>query len=133
MNGRVVVLGVSGAGKTMLAKRLGPPYLDMNALLDGPRETLGARVDAAIAADTWAADASLEKYVGDRVLERADAIVWLDVPLRVALRRILSRSRCDGERPFGLLAGAVRAHFANRRRFPARLAPFEHVVRVRDA
>jgi adenylate kinase family enzyme len=128
---RVVVLGVSGAGKTTLAKRLGLPYLDMNALLEGPHESVAARVDDAIAAETWAADASLQKYVGDRVLERADLIIWLDLPLRIALRRTVLRSRRDRERPYGLVAGAVRSHFSNRKRFPARLEPFG-AVRLRS-
>jgi adenylate kinase family enzyme len=127
LSGRVVVLGVSCAGKTTLAKRLGLPYLDMNALLDGPRES----VDDAIALETWAADASLEKYLGDRVLERADTIVWLDLPLRIALRRLWHRSRRDGESPFGPAWGAVRSHVSNRRRFPRRLARFDRVVRLR--
>jgi adenylate kinase family enzyme len=129
VSSRVVVLGVSGAGKTTLAKRLGLPYLDMNRLLEGPLEG----VDDAIASKGWAADASLEKYVGDRVLERADTIVWLDLPLRVALRRLWRRSRRDGEeRPYGLIAGAVRAHFSNRRRFPERLERFGGVVHLRS-
>ncbi len=104
MTGRVVVLGVSGAGKTTLAKRVGPPYLDMNALLDGPCESVAARIDDAIASETWAADASVQKYVGDRVLESG----------------------------FGLAWGAIRSHYSNRRRFPDRLARFDRVVRLRS-
>jgi adenylate kinase family enzyme len=132
LTGRVVVLGVSGAGKTTLAKRVGPPYLDMNALLDGPCESVAARIDDAIASETWAADASLQKYVGDRVLEQADLIVWLDLPLRIGLRRLWRRSRRDGESAFGLAWGAIRSHYSNRRRFPDRLARFDRVVRLRS-
>jgi hypothetical protein len=105
----------------------------MSALLDGPPETLRTRAEDATAADAWAADASLQKYLGDRVLERADTIVWLDLPLTVALARLWRRSRRDGESAFGPIAGAVRAHFSNRRRFPQRLARFPNVVRLRSA
>jgi hypothetical protein len=52
--------------------------------------------------------------------------------LRIALCRIALRSWRDGQRPYGLIVGAVRAHFSNRRHFPARLEPFDPVVRLRS-
>jgi hypothetical protein len=81
----------------------------MNAMLDGPATSLRARVDAATAVRSWASDASLAKYLGDHVLERADCVVWLDLPLRIAVARLWRRSRREGERPFGATSGAVRS------------------------
>jgi adenylate kinase family enzyme len=132
----VVILGVSGSGKTTLAKRLAEalnvPYVDMNALLDGPADDLVARFDNTSETGGWVADASLQKHLGDHVLERAGTIVWLDLPLRIALLRQWRRSLRDRESPVGQSWGAIRAHLSNRRRFPRRLARFERVVRLRS-
>ena len=52
------------------------------------------RVQAAIAAapDGWIIDGSYAAKLGDLVLEQADTLVWLDLPLRVCLRRLWRRT-----------------------------------------
>lgn len=101
---RVNVKGISGSGKTTfareLARRLGVPYAELDALHHGPDWTeastdeLQARVRAFMAGapDGWVIDGNYEGKLGTLVLDAADAIVWLDVPLRVALRRLWRRT-----------------------------------------
>ena len=46
----------------------------------------------AAAPDGWVIDGSYRSKLGDLVLERADTLVWLDLPLRVSLRRLWRRT-----------------------------------------
>lgn len=80
---RVHVIGGGGSGKTTLARKLGsrtglPVFeLDTGAELD-PDEP------------RWISEGIYLYDVG-RVLDRADVIVWMDLPKRIALRRIVTR------------------------------------------
>jgi adenylate kinase family enzyme len=97
----VSVVGSSGSGKTTfaarLAARLGVPHIELDAINWGPNwtplstETFAARVRAATDGDGWVCDGN---YSGVRpiVLERADTVVWLDLPLRTCLARMLRRT-----------------------------------------
>ncbi|MEU3061464.1 adenylate kinase [Streptomyces subrutilus] len=98
---RVLVVGISGAGKSTMARalerRLGLPYHEMDALhFAGP----GWAVNPAFAADTrrlagaecWVFDSLGYPAVRDLLWERADTIVWLDHPRHVVMRRVLLRS-----------------------------------------
>jgi adenylate kinase family enzyme len=160
---RVVVQGTSGSGKTTfssaLSARLGVPHIELDALHHGPNwteataEELRDRVLAAIDdRDCWVVDGNYERKLGDLVLERADMLVWLDLPLHVCLarlwRRTAHRIHDDVELWNGnkeswrgvlwgrdsLFAWAVRAHVRRRRTFPAHLERFPRldVVRLRS-
>jgi adenylate kinase family enzyme len=101
---RVAVLGASATGKTTvsreLARRLRVPHVELDALhhdpgwQEAPAEVLQARVDVALAAapDGWVVDGNYHGKLGTSVLERADTVVFLDLPRRVALRRVLWRT-----------------------------------------
>jgi adenylate kinase family enzyme len=101
---RVSVVGLSGSGKTTtarrLAARLGVPSIELDALHHGQNwteasaEELRERVTAALAAapDGWVIDGGYGSKLGDLVLEQADTLVWLDIPLRVCLRRLWRRT-----------------------------------------
>ena len=101
---RVAVIGGSCTGKTTLSRelslRLGVPHVELDALhhdaswQEAPAEVLQARVDAALAAapDGWVVDGNYHGKLGTSVLERADTVVFLDLPHRVALRRVLART-----------------------------------------
>ncbi|HLY94583.1 MAG TPA: hypothetical protein VKP14_07030 [Gaiellaceae bacterium] len=101
---RVVVIGGSCAGKTTVARRLaeilGVPHIELDALHFGPNwseasaELLQDRVRAALdaAADGWVVDGNYFGKLGPLVLDRADTIVWLDVPFRTVCRRVLWRT-----------------------------------------
>jgi adenylate kinase family enzyme len=160
---RVNVKGISGSGKSTfsrkLAERLGVPYLELDAIHHGPNwteataEELQARVRefTAAAPDGWVIDGNYEDKLGDLVFGAADRIVWLDLPLRVSLRRLLRRTlrriRDDVELWSGnreswrgglwgresLVAWAVRSWFRHRRHWPRKFAGDPRVVRLRSA
>jgi adenylate kinase family enzyme len=98
---RVSVIGSSGSGKSTfaetLAGRLGVPLIQLDALNWGPNwtpvevETFRSRVREATAADAWVCDGNYSA-VRPIVLERADTVVWLDLPLRVCLWRVVRRT-----------------------------------------
>jgi len=98
---RIAVVGTSGSGKTTmargLAERLGVPHIELDALHWGPDwspadpETFRARVLAATAAERWVCDGNYSA-VRPIVLERADTVVWLDLPLRICLARVAART-----------------------------------------
>jgi adenylate kinase family enzyme len=97
-------MGGACVGKTTvsreLATRLGVPHIELDALHHDPgwqeasAEVLEARVRAAFdaAPDGWVADGNYRSKLGSLVLERADTVVHLDPPFRVAFRRALRRT-----------------------------------------
>jgi adenylate kinase family enzyme len=95
------VVGSSGSGKTTiaaaLAERLRVPHIELDAIHWGPNwsalddETFRDRVREATAADGWVCDGNYSA-VRPIVLERADTVVWLDLPLRTCLARMLRRA-----------------------------------------
>lgn len=159
---RVNVKGTSGSGKSTfaqeLARRLGVPYVELDALHHGPNwteatpEELRARVQATIdaAPDGWVIDGNYEHKLGETVLGQADTIVWLDLPLALKARRVLGRTRhrirddvelWSGNREEwrnvligrdGLFWWMVRSHFAHRRAWPQRFAGDPRFVRLRS-
>ena len=100
---RIVVRGTSGAGKTTftraLGARLGLPVVELDALNHGPNwqaapvEEFRARVASSLDDhDAWVVDGNYDRRLGSLVLDRADLIIWLDLPLRVKLRRLWFRT-----------------------------------------
>jgi adenylate kinase family enzyme len=161
---RVAVIGGSCTGKTTtsreLATRLGVPHIELDALhhdagwQEAPAEVLQARVDAAIAAapNGWVADGNYQGKLGVSVLERADTVVFLDLPYRTALRRVVWRtlSRAvtgkelwNGNRETfrnafsrqSIVWWVIRQHGSYRKKWPPRFEPLTHltVIRLRSA
>ncbi|WP_067481496.1 adenylate kinase [Actinomadura hibisca] len=97
---RVLVAGVSGAGKTTLATRLaaryGLPRYELDALHHGPgwepRPTFVTEVTAFSATGRWVTEDQYHGKLGDLLWERADTVVWLDLPRRTVMARVLRRS-----------------------------------------
>jgi adenylate kinase family enzyme len=102
----VNVKGISGSGKSTfsrkLAERLGVPYLEIDALNHiGPNWTeatprelqASVREFMAGAPDGWVIDGNYESKLDDLVVDAADQIVWLDLPLRVSMGRLWRRTR----------------------------------------
>jgi len=158
---RVNVLGVSGSGKTTvgrtLAERLDVPYVELDELHHGPdwteatTEELRARVAPTLTLPGWVIDGSYRHKLGTLVLEQADTVVWLDLPIRVWLPRLARRTfwrmltreelfngnrerlRNLFERP-NIFGWAWRRHFEYRRELAGWVAaqPNARLVRLRS-
>jgi adenylate kinase family enzyme len=55
------------------------------------REAFRTRVTEAVSAEGWVVDGNYSA-VGDLVWQRADTVVWLDLPRRVVVRRVAVRT-----------------------------------------
>jgi adenylate kinase family enzyme len=98
---RVSVVGNSGSGKTSLAvalaRAIGAPHLELDAVFHQPNwqpletELFQARVAEFIAADTWVVDGNYSK-VRYLIWQRADTVVWLDLPRYRVMRQLLART-----------------------------------------
>jgi adenylate kinase family enzyme len=160
---RISVIGGCCTGKTTtsraLAARLGVPHVELDALhhdagwQEAPADVLLARVEAALAAasDGWVADGNYHGKLGTYVLERADTVVFLDLPQRTAFRRVLWRTLSrvvtgkelwNGNREtlrnafsrHSIVLWVITNHRSHRTKWPERVAPFNHlhVVRLRS-
>jgi len=101
---RIAVVGVSGSGKTTVAKaiaaRTGIPYFSNNAIIHRPNWTQPteaeeiAGFEAATAGDAWVTDGNQNPgKAPDRVvIDKLDTLVWLDLPRRVVFPRLLWRT-----------------------------------------
>ena len=97
-----IVATASGCGKTTvgraLAAILGAPFVELDAIhwqagwteLDAAE--LRRRVEPLVEQDAWVVDGAYRGKLGDLVLERADTVVWLDLPRRVWLPRLVLRT-----------------------------------------
>jgi adenylate kinase family enzyme len=160
---RVNVKGTSGSGKTTfaqeLARRLDLPYIELDALhwrvpgwIEPTDEEFRASVREALDArpDGWVVDGNYDSKLGDLVLGQADTIVWLDLPLRVKLRRLWRRTivrirdqvelwnsnRETWRDAFfsreSLFRWMLKTHVRHKREWPARFAGDPRFVRLRS-
>jgi adenylate kinase family enzyme len=97
-----LIATASGCGKTTtgraLAERLGVPFHELDSLYHGPnwtpssREEMRAKVLPLVESDAWVIDGTYRGTIGDVVPDAADVVVWLDLPVRVWLPRLLRRT-----------------------------------------
>ena len=95
------MVGTSGAGKSTLAAELArvldAEFLELDSVFHQPGwvplpdEEFRRRVGDAVAGERWVVDGNYSK-VRDIVWARADTVVWLDLPRRTVMRRIIWRS-----------------------------------------
>ena len=98
---RVSVVGVPGSGKStlgrQLAERLAVPYVELDSIFHQPgwtplpQEQFRRRVAGIASGDGWVIDGNYSA-VRPLVWARADTVVWLDLPRRTVMRRIVWRS-----------------------------------------
>jgi adenylate kinase family enzyme len=157
---RIVVIGPSGSGKTRLSARLAAllhaRHVEIDALWHGPNwescgpDELRRRVSAATEGDDWVCDGTYHTIIGDLVLERAQTVAWLDLPVPLVLWRLVRRSwvrkrdkvvlwNGNVEAPWmeqirWLIWPALKRAFGNRRRLPKHFAlhPQLEVHRLRS-
>jgi len=153
-----VIASASGNGKTtlgrQLAVRLAVPFYELDAFVHGPNWTeisdddLRELLEPIVVGDGWVIDGVYQRKIGNLVLEHADTVVWLDLPIRIWLPRLVRRThrRIRGREQLwndnreslrtaywgreSLVGYALGSHFRNRRELPGRLAPYR-VVRLR--
>ena len=154
-----IIASASGCGKSTvgraLATSLGVPYLELDAIHHQAGWTeLGAGdlrglVEPLVSRERWVIDGSYRSKLGDLVLGRADTVVWLDLPRRVWLPRLLRRTArrivlreelWNGNRESlrgalvgrdSLIAFALRNESRRRQRYPRELAHLR-VARLRS-
>lgn len=147
MGRKIAFVGVSGNGKTTLARRLASKldltYTELDALnhkpgwVEATNDELRRDVEAVMnSSDGWVLDGSYNSKLGDLVVARADTIVWLDQSLPLVLKRLVARAVKDivtkrdmfnGNRQTwrfafcgkdSLVSFAIRMHFQRRRDWP---------------
>jgi adenylate kinase family enzyme len=141
---RIAITGPSGSGKTTLAaelaRTLGIRHVEIDALYHGPNwescgvEVLRERVLAATEGDGWVTDSTYHTTLGSLISDRADVLVWLDLPVPLVMWRLLRRTYLRNRDKTPLWNGnvepgwresiryliwpAFKRAFANRRVFP---------------
>ena len=154
-----IIASASGNGKTTLgralAARLGVPFVELDALVHGPDwaetpdDELRALVEPIVRSDAWVIDGTYRRKLGMLVFDATDTIVWLDLPMRVWVPRLLRRTfrRVTGRERLwndnretlrgafwgreSLFGYAFAMHFRRRRDWPSDLAAYP-VVRLRS-
>jgi adenylate kinase family enzyme len=148
---RIIVIGNTSAGKSTLAaeiaRRLDVPFVELDALfwepnwVESENDVFRARVAEAIAGEAWVIAGNYTSRTQDLTWPRADTVIYLDYPLHLVLRRVLTRSWRrwrSHELLWGtntenfwkhltswndsLLAWAVKSHGKHRERWPEFLA-----------
>ena len=97
-----MISSASACGKTTvgrdLAGRLGVPFVELDAIHhragwnELPAAEFRTIVEPLVAQEAWVIDGGYRGKIGDLVLARADTVVWLDLPRRVWLPRLLRRT-----------------------------------------
>jgi adenylate kinase family enzyme len=96
---RVLVAGTSGSGKTTvasaIAESLGIPHIEIDALFHGPnwtaRPSFEAEVRSFSSRPAWVTEWQYSQ-VRPLLAERADLVVWLDLPRRIVMRQVIRRT-----------------------------------------
>lgn len=138
------------SGKTTvgrkLADALGVPFYELDAInhqagwVELDAAELRRRVEALVAQPAWVIDGTYRSKLGDLVPAHADTVVWIDLPRRVWLPRLVRRTFVrlllrqelwNGNRESlrnvlfsrdSLIAYALRTEPRHRQRYPRELA-----------
>lgn len=112
-------------------------------------DELRAKVEPLLELEAWVVDGAYRGKIGDLVIARAEVVVWLDLPVKIWIPRLLRRTlrRIVRREAFlngnyesvrsaffsrdSLLLYALRTNRSRRRRYPESLAPYA-LVRLRS-
>ena len=150
---RIVVLGTTGAGKTMLAREIARALCVQHFELDYyrfredwvevPNDEFRESVREALRGDSWVADGNYG-LARDVIWPRATLLVWLDYPIYVVMwrlfwrtlgRGVLRKELWHGNREKlwwhfftrqSLFLWAFKTHWRRRRQMPEQLDRPEH-------
>lgn len=99
---RIALVGPVASGKstlaTAIAAHIGLSHLDLDELFWGPNWTpvetsvFHTGVRDALAAQAWVAEGNYGGEVAEMLLDRAELAIWLDLPLRICVPRLIRRS-----------------------------------------
>ena len=99
---RINVVGNTCSGKSTLAatlaERLGVPFVELDALhwqpnwVESPPEPFRERIREATTDDAWVVAGNYSIQSTKTFWPRLDSVVWLDYPLPLILRRVVTRS-----------------------------------------
>jgi adenylate kinase family enzyme len=97
---RILVGGISGSGKTTMAKRISTrlnlPFVEIDSLFHGPGWTVRPEFieDVKHVTDqpAWVIDSYGYSIVRDILLSKADTLIWLDYPRWQIMPRVVRRS-----------------------------------------
>jgi len=97
----IVVVGVTGSGKTTTARRLsvllGVPHIELDSLhwlpdwQERPTDEFRSKLSDLLVDDHWIVDGNYSK-VRDVIWRQTDTIVWLDYPLWLIMLQLLRRT-----------------------------------------
>ena len=105
-----VIASASGNGKTTLGRALAQ-RLERRASSSStrsstartgsrrPTTSCAAIVEPIVRSDGWVIDGTYPRKLGSLVLDAADTVVWLDLPIRVWLPRLLRRTAAPDHGP----------------------------------
>lgn len=123
---RIALVGPVASGKSTLSAAIsahtGLPGIDLDELFWGPHwaplETpvFHQGVRDRLGGPSWIAEGNYDGEVAEMLLDRAELVLWLDLPLRVCLPRLINRSLRRAATGEELFAG-------NRETFRHLLAP----------
>jgi hypothetical protein len=96
-------VGTSGAGKSTLARALAKglevPYVELDAFMHQPGwrprpdDEFMEEIDKATSEPGWVVDGNYRRFVIEGpVWQRADTVVWLDLPRRTVMRQVIART-----------------------------------------
>ena len=111
---RINVVGTSGSGKSTFARQIAEecniPYIEMDALFWKPNWTKSTdeeffpRLKEALSSDDWVLDGNYQRTQPIK-WRRVQTVVYLDLPFRVVLYRMIRRCLVRGWRREELWAG----------------------------
>lgn len=111
---RINVVGTSGSGKSTFARQIAAkcnlPYVEMDALFWKPNwtestdEEFFPRLEEALSSDDWVLDGNYQRTQPIK-WRRVQTVVYLDLPLRVVLYRMIRRCLVRGLKREELWAG----------------------------